>query len=75
LAGDEAAREKVANALAADPYFYDAHVRVSARRGKIVLQGFVFGDWDLRDALRIARRAAGSVPVIDELSIKAGGRR
>jgi hypothetical protein len=39
------------------------------------LGGFVFSDWDLRDAPRIARKAAGDKPVIDNLSIKLGGRR
>jgi hypothetical protein len=70
----EAIRQRVANALHADPYLYDRHVTVSVEEGRIVLRGFVFGDWDLRNALRIARQSAGGLTVVDNLSIKEGGR-
>jgi osmotically-inducible protein OsmY len=70
----EAIRQRVANALRADPYLYDRHVTVSVEEGRIVLRGFVFGDWDLRNALRIARQSAGGLTVVDNLSIKEGGR-
>jgi osmotically-inducible protein OsmY len=72
---NEALRQRVTTALHADPYFYDKHVTVSVEKGVVVLRGFVFSDWDLRDALRLARKAAGDVPVVDNLSIKEGGRR
>jgi osmotically-inducible protein OsmY len=72
---DEQLSTRVKAALHADPYFYDKHVTVSVKRGAVVLGGFVFSDWDLRNALRIARRAAGDSPVIDNLSIKEGGQR
>jgi osmotically-inducible protein OsmY len=68
-------RNRVQTALHLDPYFYDTHVRVSVENGSVVLNGFVFSDWDLRDALRIARKAAGNTPVVDNLTIKEGGRR
>ncbi len=68
-------RKRVTAALHADPYFYDAHVSVSVEKGAVVLRGFVFSDWDLRDALRLARSAAGDSTVVDNLSIKEGGRR
>jgi osmotically-inducible protein OsmY len=61
--------------LHADPYFYDRHVTVSVENGAVVLRGFVFSDWDLRDALRLAKQAAGDSQVVDNLSIKEGGRR
>ncbi|HEV7612672.1 MAG TPA: BON domain-containing protein [Steroidobacteraceae bacterium] len=70
----EAIRQRVANALRADPYLYDRHVTVSVEEGRIVLRGFVFDDWDLRNALRIARQSAGAMPVVDNLTIKEGGR-
>ncbi|HZE43081.1 MAG TPA: hypothetical protein VE058_04835 [Steroidobacteraceae bacterium] len=35
----------------------------------------VFSDWDLRDAIRIATRAAGGRRVVDDLTIEVGGRR
>jgi osmotically-inducible protein OsmY len=69
-AADEKLRKRVKSALHIDPYFYDEHVTVSIENGAVVLRGFVFSDWDLRDALRIARKAAGDRPVIDNLSIK-----
>jgi len=40
----------------------------------LLASGIVFSDWDLRDALRTARTAAGTRPVIDSLSIEEGGR-
>jgi BON domain len=68
-------QEQVQAALQSDQYFYDAHVDVSIENGNVVLRGLVFSDWDLRDALRIARKAAGGRRVIDNLSIVTGGRR
>jgi osmotically-inducible protein OsmY len=73
--GQSALAQRVETALQASPYFYDRHVTVSAGYGGVVLSGFVFSDWDLRDALRLARQAAGDRPVIDNLSIKEGGNR
>ncbi len=72
---DEELRKRVKGALHKDPYFYDEHVTVSVEKGAVVLRGFVFSDWDLRDAIRIARKAAGDREVIDNLSIKQGGRQ
>jgi osmotically-inducible protein OsmY len=65
----------VQTALHSDPYFYDQHVSVSVDNGVVVLRGFVFSDWDLRDAMRIASRAADARRVVDDLSIEVGGRR
>jgi osmotically-inducible protein OsmY len=72
---NEKLRRRVKAALHADPYFYDKHVTVSIEGGRVVLRGFVFSDWDLRQALRIARETAGDKPVVDNLSIKEGGSR
>jgi hypothetical protein len=74
-AADEQLGARVKAALHADPYFYDKHVTVSVKNGAVVLGGFVFSDWDLRNALHIARQAAGDRPVVDNLSIKEGGQR
>src|SRR5580700_3622383 len=62
---NEKLRRRVKAALHADPYFYDKHVTVSIEDGRVVLRGFVFSDWDLRQALRIARETAGDKPVVD----------
>jgi osmotically-inducible protein OsmY len=72
---DQQLQEEVTDALDSDRYFYSAHVNVSVKNGVIVLHGFVFSDWDLRDAIRIANRAAAGNRVVDELAIEVGGRR
>ena len=74
-APDQQLQNKVEIALRSDPYFLDTHVNVSVRNGSVVLQGFVFSDWDLRDAIRIATKAAGGRRVIDDLTIEIGGRK
>ncbi len=74
-AADEGLRQRVTAALHADPYFYDEHVSVSVENGVVVLRGFVASEWDLRDAIRIAGKAAGDQRVIDDLSITQGGNR
>jgi len=74
LVTDEELSKRVQAALHSDPYFYDEHVSVSVENGVVVLRGFVFSDWDLRNALRIARQAADQRRVVDNLSIKLGGR-
>jgi hypothetical protein len=65
---------RVRAALHAEPYFYDRHVDVTVEGDAVVLSGIVFSDWDLREALRIARKTAGNRPVVDNLSIEQGGR-
>lgn len=72
--GDEDLGNRVTTALHADPYFYDKHVTVSVEKGSVVLSGFVFSGWELQDAVRIARKAAGNTRVIDNLDIQLGGR-
>jgi osmotically-inducible protein OsmY len=71
---DEDLGNRVKTALHDDPYFYDRHVTVSVEKGSVVLRGFVFSGWELQDAVRIARKAAGNARVIDDLSIQLGGR-
>jgi osmotically-inducible protein OsmY len=68
-------RDSVQYALHADPYFYDGHIEVSVDHGVVYLRGLVFSDWDLRDAIRIASKAAGDRRVINNLTIVEGGRR
>jgi osmotically-inducible protein OsmY len=72
---DSQLKQRVQTALHSDPYFYDAHTNVSIERGDVVLSGFVFDDWDLRDAIRIAKQAAGNRRVVDDLSMIIGGGR
>ena len=72
---DEKLKKRVMVALHSDPYFYDRHVTVSVENGAVVLRGIVASDWDLRDAIRIASKAAGDRRVIDNLAIELGGGR
>ncbi len=74
-AEDEAMRERVEAALRFDPYFYDVHVTVTVDKGEVLLGGIVSSDWDLIDAMRIARAAAPNRVVVDNLSIELGGRK
>jgi osmotically-inducible protein OsmY len=53
--------------------FSDEHVTVTVNNGVATLQGIVFDDWDLRDAIRIARRIPGVKRVNNDLEIKLGG--
>ncbi|MFI4889570.1 MAG: BON domain-containing protein [Steroidobacterales bacterium] len=72
-AADAALAQTAAAALHADPFFYDAHVTVTVRNGILTLHGIVFDEWDLRDALRLARRVPGVHRVVNDLEIKLGG--
>ena len=74
-AADEALRKRVQDALLANRYVNVRHVTVSVEKGHVILKGFVYNDWDLRDTLKIARTAAGDVPVVNDLSIKTGTLR
>ena len=74
-ASDAELKDRVQLALHADPYFYDGHVVVSVEQGIVHLKGLVFSDWDLRDAIRIATKASGDRPVINNLTLVVGGRR
>jgi BON domain len=71
---DENLRNRVTTALQADPYLNDRHVTVSVEKGSVVLGGFVFSGWQVQDALRAARKAAGNTRVVDDLDIEMGGR-
>jgi osmotically-inducible protein OsmY len=67
--------EQVRVALHADPYLYDRHVEVTADGDVVVLTGVVYSDWELQDALRIARKAAGNRRIVDNLSLERDFRR
>ena len=68
-------QQRVQYALHAAPYFYDGHVEVVVDHGVVYLRGLVFSDWDLRDALRIAAKAAADRRVVNDLTLVEGGRR
>jgi osmotically-inducible protein OsmY len=70
---NETLARQVRAALRADRYLDDEHIYVSVENGVVTLRGLVFDDWDLRSAIRIARKAAGDRLVIDNLSIEQGG--
>jgi BON domain len=75
LVQDAEVRDRVQLALHDDPYFFDGHIEVSVDDGVVHLHGLVFSDWDLRDAMRIAGKAAGDRRVINNLTLIQGGRR
>jgi hypothetical protein len=55
LVADAKMKEEVEEALHSDPFFYDAHVTVTTKNGVVTLEGIVFDDWDLRQAMRISK--------------------
>ena len=67
--------ERVRAALHAEPYLYDRHVDVTVEGDAVVLRGVVFSNWELQDALRIARKIAGNRPVVDNLSLERDFKR
>jgi osmotically-inducible protein OsmY len=71
---DRALQTRVEQALHENDLF-DRHIEVSVESGRVVLRGFVYSDWDLTDALRIARRVSGEHRIVDELTIKTGAVR
>ena len=70
---DEKMKEQVEEALHSDAFFYDGHVTVTAKDGVATLRGIVFDDWDLRRAMRIARKIPGVRRVVNDLEISQGG--
>lgn len=75
VAADKAIADRVQAALHADPNLLSRHIKVSVEKGAVVLRGFVFSDWDMRTALRDAKKAAGDIPVVNNMSIKGSERR
>jgi osmotically-inducible protein OsmY len=72
-AADEKTKQQVEEALHSDAFFYDEHVTVTVQDGVATLRGIVFDDWDLRQAMRIARRIPGVRRVLNDLEISQGG--
>jgi osmotically-inducible protein OsmY len=70
---DAEVQEQVETALHSDPFFYDEHVSVTIKNGVVTLHGIVFDDWDLRAAMRIAKKMPGVRQVVNDLEIKLGG--
>jgi len=70
---DEKLNIQVEEALHLDAFFYDEHVTVTIKNGIATLQGLVFDDWDLRQAMLISRKVAGVKRVVNDLEIKLGG--
>jgi osmotically-inducible protein OsmY len=70
---DEKMKVQVEEALHSDPFFNDSHVTVTTRNGVVKLEGIVFDDWDLRQAMRLSKKVAGVKRVVEDLEIKFGG--
>jgi hypothetical protein len=69
---DEKLTEQVEVALHSDPFFYDEHVTVTVKNGVVLLEGVVFDDSDVTDAIRIAKRIPGVRHVVTDLYIPDG---
>jgi len=70
---DDKMKQQVQEALHSDAFFYDEHVTVTIKDGVATLRGIVFDDWDLRQAMRIARKIPGVRRVVNDLELSQGG--
>jgi hypothetical protein len=69
---DEVLTKEVQVALNANPFFLDDHVTVTIKNGIVTLEGVVFDDWDVRTAIRIARKIAGVKGVVTDFYVPDG---
>ena len=60
---------KVEKALEDDPYLFAPHIDVVTENGVVRLQGIATDPADMRQALRLARRAAGGRRVINAIEL------
>jgi hypothetical protein len=69
---DEVLTKEVQVALKSNPFFLDDHVTVTIKNGVVTLEGVVFDDWDVRTAIRIARKIAGVRRVVTDFYVPDG---
>ncbi len=62
--------QRIEVALHDDPYLDDGHITITVKNGVATLQGMVWDDWDLRRAIRLARRISGVKRIVDEIEIR-----
>ena len=62
--------KQVETAIRSNPFFYDEHVTVTIKDGVITLEGLVFDEWDMRHAIRVAKKITGVKRVINDLEVK-----
>lgn len=62
--------QRIEGALHDDPYLDDGHITITVKNGVATLQGMVWDDWDLRRAIRLARRIPGVKRIVDEIEIR-----
>ena len=69
---DEVLTKRVQAAMHSNAYFNDEHVTVSTKNGVVTLEGVVYDDWDVRTAMRIARKIAGVRRVVSDFYVPDG---
>lgn len=62
--------QRIETALHDDPYLDDGHITITVKNGVATLQGMVWDDWDLRRAIRLARRISGVTRIVDRIEIR-----
>ena len=70
---DKATVAAVQSALSADTHIYTRHVTVQADNGVVHLGGYVWNDFDLYEAQRIAESVPGVTKVVDEMELERQG--
>jgi osmotically-inducible protein OsmY len=69
---DEVLTKNVQVALHSSAFFNDEHVTVTIKNGVVTLEGIVYDDWDVRTAIRIARKIAGVRRVVTDFYVPDG---
>jgi osmotically-inducible protein OsmY len=70
---DGVLEQSITAALVSHPYFDANHITVTVQDGIAHLHGMLQDDWDLRIALRTARRIPGVRRVVHDIEINRGG--
>jgi len=70
---DKETETRVQSALTADTHIYAQHITVGADNGVVHLGGYVWNDYDLEEAQRVAEGVSGVTQVVDEMELERGG--
>lgn len=70
---DKETEARVQSALTADTHIYAQHITVGADNGVVHLGGYVWNDYDLEEAQRVAEAVPGVTRVVDEMELERGG--
>ena len=70
---DKETATAVQNALNADTHIYTQHVTVQVDNGIVHLGGYIWSDFDMYEAQRIAESTPGVTKVVNEMELERQG--